>query len=58
MVDVVHVLFVISMPRFFALVDLLLFVSHNLLCRQHRYRHRNFSPQVRRFTISHGNLNN
>jgi hypothetical protein len=30
MFDVVHVLVVITMPRFFVLVDLLLFGSHNL----------------------------
>ena len=39
------------------LVALLLFTCHSLFCRQ-RYRHRNFSPQPGRLTISHGNLNN
>jgi hypothetical protein len=39
MVDVVHVLVVITMPRF-----ALLFGCHSLFCRQ-RYRHKNFSPK-------------
>ncbi len=53
MVDVVHVLIVITIPRFCVLNLLLLFFRHLHCCR---WRRRKFS-KARRLSISHGNLN-